>query len=78
MELAAIILSVISLLASLACLVIMLAKNFFSTHVVQMENPFKHLDGEPSQIGKPFQDAFREFDAPLLAEELEALAKRKK
>lgn len=76
MELAAIILSVISLLASLACLVIMLAKNFFSTHQVQLQPV--DFSGEPSQIGKPFQDAFREFDAPLLAEELEALAKRKK
>lgn len=78
MELAAIILSVIALISSLACLVIMLAKNFFSTHQIQLQPVNFGPEGEPSQIGKPFVDQFREFDAPLLAEELEALAKRKK
>lgn len=74
MEIAALILSILSLIASLACLVIMLAKNFFSTHQVQMVpiDPIKDMT-EPGQIGSNFFDAFRDLGDPIPSEEMEQI-----
>jgi hypothetical protein len=79
MDVAAIIISVISLICSLACLVLMLAKNFFSTHVIQtqMVDPFKDLI--PNEIGKPKIDPYQDIDSSLMMgeEDLDALRGRK-
>lgn len=77
MEIAALILSVIALLCSICCLVIMLAKNFFSTHSVQMVpvDPFK--DMMPSEIGKGQMDPFQDIDLPLTQEDIDKLKGRK-
>lgn len=75
MELAALILSVISLISSLACLVLMLAKNFFSKHSLQMipMDPFKSDLTEPGQIGNNLFDGFRDLGEPVDSEELEQI-----
>lgn len=75
MEIAALILSVIALLCSAGCLVIMLAKNFFSTHTIQYENPFK--DMMPGQVGKHQMDPFQDIDAILSEDEIDELKGRK-
>lgn len=77
MELASIILSTIALVASLACLVIMLAKNFFSSHVIQtqMVDPFKELF--PSEIGKQKLDPYKDIDTMLSQEEIDELKGKK-
>lgn len=77
MEIASLILSIISLLASLGCLVIMLAKNVFSTHQVQMVpiDPFKDMMG--SEIGKPQLDPFQDLDLSLTQEDINKLKGRK-
>jgi hypothetical protein len=75
MEIAALILSVIALVVSIANLVIMLAKNFFSSHTVQYVDPFK--DSVPSEIGKPILDAFRDLDAALSQDEIDEIKGRK-
>lgn len=77
MEIASLILSIVSLLASLGCLVIMLAKNFFSTHQVQMVpvDPFKDLMGQ--EIGKPQLDPFQDIDLPLSQEEIDEIRGKK-
>ena len=80
MELAAIIISTIALIMSIICLVIMLAKNFFSTHNVQMVpiNPMDQLQGMLSgEIGKPMGDQFRDLGDPIDQEELEHLERMK-
>jgi len=73
MEIAALILSVIALICSLICLVLMLAKNFFSTHQVQLQplDPFKNFDGMPFETGgkNPF-DQFRDLGDPITEDEL--------
>ncbi len=76
MEIASLILSIISLIASLACLVIMLAKNFFSTHQVQLQpiDPFK--DMFPGEMGKKV-DPFVDFDIPLSQDEVDELKGKK-
>jgi len=76
-DIAALILSVIALLCSIGCLVIMLAKNFFSTHSVQMVpvDPFK--DMMPSEIGKGQMDPFQDIDLPLTQEDIDKLKGRK-
>jgi hypothetical protein len=78
MELAAIIISTISLLLSMASIIWLLAKQL-STHNIQMVpvDPFKDMT-EPSQIGKNFMDEFRDLDNPITADELASLAKRRK
>lgn len=79
MEIAALILSVIALLCSAGCLVIMLAKNFFSTHVIQQVpvDPFKEMF--PSEIGKGQMDPYQDIDSSLMMsdEDLDALKGRK-
>lgn len=75
MEIAALILSTIALLCSVACLSIMLAKNFFSTHTIQYENPFK--DMMPNEIGKGQLDPFQDIDLPLSQEDIDQLKGRK-
>lgn len=63
MDIAALIISILALICSAACLIIMLAKNFFSTHIIQtqMVDPFKEMMG--SEIGRPQMDPFQDFDA---------------
>ena len=79
MDIAALILSVIALLCSAGCLVIMLAKNFFSTHSVQLQpiDPFTGL--MPGEIGKPKMDPYQDLDESLMMgeEDLDALRGRK-
>ena len=79
MEIAALILSVIALLCSAGCLVIMLAKNFFSSHTVQLQpvDPFK--DMFPGEIGRNKMDPYQDLDQSLMMgeEDLDALKGRK-
>lgn len=77
MEIAALILSVISLIISIACLVLMLAKNFFSTHQVQMVpvDPFK--DSMPGEMGQKIFSQFRDIDMPVTQEEIDELKGKK-
>lgn len=77
MDIAALILSIVALICSLACLVLMLAKNFFSTHQVQMvplDDPFKDVIGE---IGKKKLSEFAELDVNLSQEEIDEIRGRK-
>lgn len=53
----------------------MLAKNFFSTHTIQYENPFK--DMMPTEIGKGQLDPFQDIDLPLSQEDIDQLKGRK-
>ena len=77
MDLAAIIISTLSLVISVGCIAIMLAKNFFSTHVIQQVpvDPFK--DMFPGQIGKHQMDPFQDIDAVLSEEEIDELRGKK-
>lgn len=75
MDLAAIIISTLSLVVSVVCIAIMLAKNFFSIHTIQYENPFK--DMMPSEIGKGQLDPFQDIDLPLSQEDIDQLKGRK-
>lgn len=61
MEIAAIILSIVSLLMSGAVLVIYLAKHVYSTHSIQMV-PVESALGELAQ--KKMGEEFEEFDGP--------------
>lgn len=74
MDLAAIILSTISLVCSLALLVVFLAKNVFSKHSVQMVpmDPLKDMT-EPGQVGNNLFDGFRDLGDPIDSEELEQI-----
>jgi len=76
MEIASLILSIIALIASLSCLVIMLAKNYFSTHNVQMVpvDPFKDFVG--GEMGREM-DPYQEIDMSLSQEEIDKLKGRK-
>lgn len=81
MEIASFVLSIVALLASLGCLVIMLAKNYFSTHTIQRElvDPFKSgLDPISSEIGKIIGDPFRDLGDPVDSDELEHLENLRK
>ncbi len=75
MEIAAIILSTISLILSIACLCWLIGQKL-STHQVQMVavDPFK--DGMPSEIGKKIFDEFRDIGDPIDQDELERLNKK--
>ena len=75
MDIAALIVSVIALLCSCGCLVIMLAKNFFSTHTIQYENPFKDMN--PTEIGKGIMDQYQDLDISLSQDEIDNLRGRK-
>lgn len=77
MALAAIILSTISLISSLALLVVFLAKNVFSSHSIQYENPFKDMT-EPGQIGNSMDDLYRDLGDPVSSDEMDALRARLK
>lgn len=77
MAIAALIISVLSLVASLACLVLMLAKNFFSSHVVQLQplDPFAGSMGAAPSVDP--LESFREFDnKPLDKDEEEYFKKQ--
>lgn len=73
MELAAIILSTISLICSVSCLVWLLAKHF-STHQIQYVDPFK--DQMPAELGKDIFNQFREIGDPIDQDELDRLNKK--
>ena len=75
MDLAAIIIASISLVASFGCLSIMLAKNFFSTHVVQLQ-PVESL--LPTGLGgtQKITDPYMEFDQKPLDEDEKDYFKR--
>lgn len=77
MEIASLILSVIALLFSIANLVVMLAKNFFSTHQVQLQpvDPFANMF--PSEIGKKKLDPFEDIDLPLDEDDIAELKGKK-
>lgn len=77
MDIAALIISVIALLCSAGCLVIMLAKNFFSSHIIQQVpvDPFK--DMFPGAMGKHQMDPFQDIDAVLSEDEIDELKGRK-
>jgi hypothetical protein len=76
MIIAALILSIISLILSIASIVWLLAKQL-STHQVSMVpiDPFK--DSFPKEIGKEQLDDFRDLGEPIDQEEFEYLNKRK-
>lgn len=78
MDLAAIIISTLSLVISVGCIAIMLAKNFFSTHVIQQVpvDPFKDMFGP---VGKDKMDPYQDLDESLMMgeEDLDALRGRK-
>lgn len=79
MDIAALIISVIALLCAAGCLVIMLAKNYFSTHVVQMVDPMKTMmENLNPEMGASMTDPFRELGDPISQEELEHLENLKK
>jgi hypothetical protein len=61
MAIAALILSIIALFVSCTTLVIYLAKNVFSSHVVQMVPADSLMSGGKS---RPMDEAFDEFDSP--------------
>ena len=77
MQEASLILSTIALICSGGCLVIMLAKNYFSTHVVQMQpvaNPMAGMMEEFSQqIGKTMGNPYRDLEDALDDQEREYL-----
>lgn len=77
MDIAALILSILALISSLACLVLMLAKNFFSTHQVQLQpvDPFANLF--PSEMGKGKMDPFQDIDLPLDEDDIDQLKGKK-
>lgn len=60
MDLAALILSIVSLFMSGTVMVIYLAKNVFSSHTIQMVPADSLTSAKPLPIGKEFE----EFDAP--------------
>jgi hypothetical protein len=77
MDIAALILSSFALVCSLLCLAIMLAKNFFSTHQVQMypvSDPFKDMMG--GEIGKGQLHQFQDLDLNLSQEDIDQLRGR--
>lgn len=73
---AAFVFSLIAMICSGACLVIMLAKNFFSSHVVQMQpvNPMGDVMGDfAKEMGRVMGSPFREIDDPMDDQEREHL-----
>lgn len=63
-----------SLALSVACISIMLAKNFFSTHQVQMVpvDPMKGLEGFAG-LASQMSDPFREIGDPVSSEEMDQI-----
>lgn len=82
LSIASIIISVVALLAALGCLVIMLAKNVFSSHSVQMVpvDPMAQLQGmmPPGLMGNPMENDYKELGDPISSEELEHLENLKR
>lgn len=80
MELAALIISVIALIAALAALTWLIAKQL-STHQIQMVpvDPFKGMESlAGSTVGSPMSEVFRELGDPIDKEELERLEEMRK
>lgn len=76
LAISAIIISVLAFVLATGCISIMLAKNFFSSHSVQMVpvDPMAQLQGMISpEIGKPMDDSYRDLSDPLDSDELEHL-----
>lgn len=72
MDIAALIIAILALVASLTSLTWQLSKHF-STHVIQRElvDPFKDSIG--GQVGSPVMDMFRELGDPIDKDELERI-----
>lgn len=77
MTIAALIVSTLALIISVICISIMLAKNFFSTHQVQMVpiDPMKGMNF--GEVGKSMTDPFRELGDDVTPEELEEIGMMK-
>lgn len=69
MAIAALIVSILALIASLICLSFMLAKNFFSTHTVQYVPLDTEVDSGHGGPGIPKPDPFKKIGEPLTPEE---------
>ena len=76
MEIAALIISVVSLIPSLGCLVIVLAKDVFSKHTIQTQfvDPMKEMQNLfPQEIGQKIGNPYRDLEEPISDEEREYL-----
>ena len=76
LAISALIVGTLALIVSVCCISIMLAKNFFSSHSVQMVpvDPMKQFQDLISpDIGRPMDDTFRDLSDPLDSDELEHL-----
>lgn len=78
MDIAALILATLSLVMSTGLLAVFLGKNYFSSHVVQLQPVDSLLGGAPpvGPKGTPIGDEFREFDE-LTPEEEEYFRKQR-
>lgn len=70
MEIAALILSVLSLILSVFCVSVMVAKEWFSSHVVQMV-PVDSVAPQAGGQGRPLTEPFKEIGDPMTEEEME-------
>lgn len=80
MELAALIISCIALLLSMASLIWLMAKQF-SSHTIQYVDPFagvKEQDPLTEQMGKDPAKAFREIGEPLDEDEISYMEEMRK
>ena len=76
MDIAALILSSISLLLSLVCLIWLLSKHLSKTEIQMVPvDPFK--DAFPKEMGKDLLSDFRDIGDPLDQDEIDSLIKRK-
>lgn len=70
MDIAAIIISVISLMLSIFCVIIMVSKEWFSSHQVQLVPIDQALDSKGGQ-GRPMTESYREIGEPLTEDEMQ-------
>lgn len=76
MAIAALILSVIGLILSMACVIIMVSKEYFSSHTVQL-TPIESIDAlRPRAKGRPMNEAFTDISDPLSDDEREYFEKQ--
>jgi len=73
MEVASVIISTLSLIISILCICLMLAKNFFSSHTIQYVDPFKGNDPINSEIGSKLFSEFRDIGDPIDSDELDLM-----
>lgn len=69
MEIAALILSVIALILSMFCVIVMVAKEWFSSHQVQLVPLDQALEAKGQ--GRPIAEPFKEIGDPLTEEEMQ-------